>query len=175
MNAVLVPLAEGCEEFEAVPVACRHRGGERGCRGPIGGGEPRRPPAPDTTLDEALQRDYDMVVLPGAKGAGRLEADARVTALLTRMADDGRYTAAICGAPRVLAAAGLLRASGPPPIRGSCKGWRSAMSRCATPASSETASHHLPRPGTAMDFALCLIELLAGQQKRDEVEAQLAR
>jgi hypothetical protein len=29
-------------------------------------------------------------------------------------------------------------------------------------------------PGTAMDFALCLIELLEGQQKRDEVEAQLA-
>jgi hypothetical protein len=30
-------------------------------------------------------------------------------------------------------------------------------------------------PGTAMDFALCLIELLAGQAKREEVEAQLAR
>ncbi|MGH8628956.1 MAG: DJ-1/PfpI family protein, partial [Gammaproteobacteria bacterium] len=56
---------------------------------------------PDTTLDEALLRDYDMVVLPGGtKGAGRLEADARVSALVTRVAEDGRYTAAICAAPR---------------------------------------------------------------------------
>ena len=30
-------------------------------------------------------------------------------------------------------------------------------------------------PGTAMDFALTLIELLAGKQKRDEVEAPLMR
>ena len=30
-------------------------------------------------------------------------------------------------------------------------------------------------PGTAMDFALMLIELLAGKAKRDEVEAPLQR
>ncbi|MEA2093518.1 MAG: DJ-1/PfpI family protein, partial [Pseudomonadota bacterium] len=30
-------------------------------------------------------------------------------------------------------------------------------------------------PGTAMDFALQLIEILAGSQKRDEVEAGLQR
>jgi 4-methyl-5(b-hydroxyethyl)-thiazole monophosphate biosynthesis len=30
-------------------------------------------------------------------------------------------------------------------------------------------------PGTAMDFALSLIELLAGKHKRDEVEAGLQR
>ncbi|MDH5778293.1 MAG: DJ-1 family protein, partial [Gammaproteobacteria bacterium] len=29
--------------------------------------------------------------------------------------------------------------------------------------------------GTAMDFALCLIELLAGKDKRNEVEAPLQR
>jgi 4-methyl-5(b-hydroxyethyl)-thiazole monophosphate biosynthesis len=30
-------------------------------------------------------------------------------------------------------------------------------------------------PGTAMDFALVLIERLAGRQRRDEVEANLLR
>ncbi|MBL8259930.1 MAG: DJ-1 family protein, partial [Candidatus Competibacteraceae bacterium] len=30
-------------------------------------------------------------------------------------------------------------------------------------------------PGTAMDFALALIELLCGRAKRDEVEAALQR
>jgi protein deglycase len=57
---------------------------------------------PDTTLDEALQRDYDMVVLPGgAKVAGRLGRCARVGA--ARAHGRGRHTAAICVAPRVLA------------------------------------------------------------------------
>jgi len=30
-------------------------------------------------------------------------------------------------------------------------------------------------PGTAMDFALTLVELLAGREKRDQVEAGLVR
>ena len=30
-------------------------------------------------------------------------------------------------------------------------------------------------PGTAMDFALTLIELLAGRERRDQVEAALQR
>jgi 4-methyl-5(b-hydroxyethyl)-thiazole monophosphate biosynthesis len=30
-------------------------------------------------------------------------------------------------------------------------------------------------PGTAMDFALTLIELIAGKEKRDEVEGALMR
>ena len=50
-----------------------------------------------------------MIVLPGGMpGADHLKKDARVIELLQRFASAGRYTAAICAAPGVLAHAGLL-------------------------------------------------------------------
>ena len=101
MASVLVPLAQGCEELEAVTVIdlLRRAGidvttagldeqpvhASRGCV-----------LLPDTSLDQALQRDYDMVVLPGGlPGADHLDNDARVHELLKSMADAGQYTAAI--------------------------------------------------------------------------------
>ncbi|MBA2591306.1 MAG: DJ-1/PfpI family protein [Pseudomonadota bacterium] len=182
MTAVLVPLAEGCEELEAVTVIdlLRRAGIEvvsAGLEaGPVVASRGVRL-LPDTTLDEALQRDYDMVVLPGgAKGAGRLEADARVSALLTRMAEEGRYTAAICAAPRVLATAGLLRGKRATAYPGILQAMALAHVTVRDTALERDGKVITSRgPGTAMDFALCLIELLEGQQKRDEVEAQLAR
>jgi protein deglycase len=180
MTAVLVPLAEGCEELEAVTIIdlLRRAGIEvvsAGLEaGPIVASRGVRL-LPDTILDEALQRDYDMVVLPGgAKGAGRLEADARVSALLTRMAQEGRYTAAICAAPRVLATAGLLRGKRATAYPGILRGMADVTVR-DTALERDGKVITSRGPGTAMDFALCLIELLEGQQKRDEVEAQLAR
>jgi 4-methyl-5(b-hydroxyethyl)-thiazole monophosphate biosynthesis len=65
---------------------------------------------PETTLDAVLDQDFDMVVLPGGLGgAQRLEADQRIAVLLRRMTEQGRFVAAICAAPRVLASAGLLK------------------------------------------------------------------
>src|SRR5690606_21989525 len=64
---------------------------------------------PDTTLDAALQEDFDMVVLPGGSpGTENLDQDPRVRELLKKMANSGKFTAAICAAPKVLANAGLL-------------------------------------------------------------------
>ncbi|MCK9530929.1 MAG: DJ-1/PfpI family protein, partial [Gammaproteobacteria bacterium] len=114
MARVLVPLAPGCEELEAVTVidllrragievlsAGLEDGPVTASRGVV--------LVPDTTLDAALRQDFDMVVLPGGgPGSDRLNDDPRVVSLLKRMADAGRYTAAICAAPKVLATAGLL-------------------------------------------------------------------
>lgn len=63
---------------------------------------------PETTLDAVLDQDFKVVLPGGLGGAERLEADRRITALLRRMTEQGRYVAAICAAPRVLAKAGLL-------------------------------------------------------------------
>ncbi len=182
MATVLVPLAQGCEELEAVTVIdlLRRAGLEVVSAGlapgPVVASRGVRL-LPDTTLDEALERPYDMVVLPGgAGGAARLEADARIGTLLRRMAEAGRYTAAICAAPRVLAAAGLLcgkAATGYPGILQGL-GHADVTVRDADLVCDGTVITSRS-PGTAMDFALCLIEVLAGRAKRDEVEAQLAR
>jgi len=179
---VLVPLAPGCEELEAVTVIDLLR---RAGISVVTAGLDREPVrasrgvvlVPDTDLDTALRSDYDMVVLPGGlPGADHLDNDLRVRALLRKMAESGRFTAAICAAPKVLASAGLLagrQATGYP-------GVLDALGLTDTTLSSEpvvTDGKVITSrgPGTAMDFALTLIEELVGKEKRDEVEAKLVR
>ncbi|MCZ6802599.1 MAG: DJ-1/PfpI family protein [Proteobacteria bacterium] len=72
MHNVLIPLAQGCEELEAVTIIDILRRAEinvvtagldkqavTASRGTV--------IVPDTDLDTALQDDYDMVVLPGGR------------------------------------------------------------------------------------------------------------
>jgi 4-methyl-5(b-hydroxyethyl)-thiazole monophosphate biosynthesis len=180
MKSVLVPLAQGCEEIEAVTVIdiLRRAGVEvvsagldahsvRASRGVV--------LIPDTTLDEALKRDYDMVVLPGGQpGTNNLKADARIISLVQRMAQQGKQVAAICAAPAVLAQANLLdgkRATAYPATL-------DAFPNVQQQAAAVVADGNLITsrgPGTAMDFALALVERLAGAARRREVEAGLVR
>ena len=130
---------------------------------------------PATTLDEALAHGYDMLVLPGGlPGTDHLKADARVLKLLQRMNGEGKYVAAICAAPSVLATAGLLdgkRATCYP----TCLDEFSKV-KLQTSAVVEDGNIITSRgPGTAMDFALSLVERLCGKAKRQEVEAGLVR
>jgi 4-methyl-5(b-hydroxyethyl)-thiazole monophosphate biosynthesis len=178
----LVPLAQGCEELEAITIVdlLRRAGIEvitaglddrpvRASRGTV--------LIPDTTLDEVQERGFDMVVLPGGlPGADHLNEDRRVHRLITEMAAGGKPVAAICAAPKVLARAGLL------------KGKTATSFPGAIPESDLAGVHYVESPvvedgniltsrgpGTAMDFALALIERLAGRAKREEVEKPLQR
>jgi protein deglycase len=114
MAKVLVPLADGCEELEAVTIIdLLRRAGIEVVTAGLKPGNVRASRGvqlvPDVTLDVALQDSYDMVVLPGGMpGASHLKDDARIIDLLKKMAAAGKYTAAICAAPMVLAEAGLL-------------------------------------------------------------------
>jgi 4-methyl-5(b-hydroxyethyl)-thiazole monophosphate biosynthesis len=132
---------------------------------------------PDMTLDQALGQDYDMVVLPGGlPGADHLDNDVRLAGLLKQMAADGKYTAAICAAPKVLASTGLLngkRATSYPGVlkSGSVPGMDYVERAVVTDGKVITSRG----PGTAMDFALELIEVLAGTDTRNEVEVGLQR
>jgi 4-methyl-5(b-hydroxyethyl)-thiazole monophosphate biosynthesis len=180
MASVLVPLAQGCEELEAVTVVDLLR---RAGVGVVTAGLDDQPVRasrgmvliPDVTLDEALKQQYDMVVLPGGlPGADYLNADERLRSLLTRMARDGRYTAAICAAPKVLASVGLLGGRKATSFPGVLDEFPAI--EYLTEAVVEDDKIVTSRgPGTAMDFALVLIEKLAGADKRREVEAGLQR
>src|SRR6185503_6074856 len=114
MPRVLVPLAQGCEEIEAVTIIdiLRRADIEVVTAGLVPGTvEASRGVklVPDTELDAVMTEEFDMIVLPGGRGgAERLALDPRILKLLVRAAEGGRYTAAICAAPRVLAEAGLL-------------------------------------------------------------------
>ncbi len=130
---------------------------------------------PDTTLDEVLEQDFDMLVLPGGlPGADHLDRDPRIRRLLNRLAEDGYYVAAICAAPKVLAGAGMLdqrRATAYPGVLDAFP----RVDDLGTPVVSDGRLITSRGPGTAMDFALTLIEALAGGATRERVEAGLVR
>ncbi len=182
MARVLVPLAPGCEELEAVTVidllrragievitAGLESGPVRASRGTV--------LLPDTTLDEVMDEDFDMIVLPGGlPGADNLNADPRIHRLLKRLAAQDRYTAAICAAPKVLASAGLLDGRQATWYPGAVDASALPATRALQEAVVSDGRVVTSRgPGTAMDFALTLIEKLAGADTRQTVEAALLR
>jgi len=180
MKSVLVLFAAGSEELETVTVVdILRRGGVsvslagleagalRGSRGIV--------LMPDTTLDDALKHDYDMVVLPGGQpGTDNLKADARVLKLIRQMSQQGKYVTAICAAPAVLASAGLLGGKQATCFPGALDAFPQVMQRPS--AVVEDGKLITSRgPGTAMDFALTLVERLAGSEKRLAAETGLQR
>jgi 4-methyl-5(b-hydroxyethyl)-thiazole monophosphate biosynthesis len=182
MASVLVPLAQGCEELEAVTIIDLLR---RAGIDVVSAGLDAQPVrasrgtvlVPDTTLDEVVDRDFDMIVLPGGlPGADHLDRDPRVRALLTRTAAAGRFVAAICAAPKVLASSGLLDRRMATSFPGVLDGLDVPGMSYREDAVVQDGKIITSRgPGTAMDFALALIENLAGKAKRDQVEATLQR
>jgi 4-methyl-5(b-hydroxyethyl)-thiazole monophosphate biosynthesis len=180
MASVLVPLAQGCEELEAVTVIDLLR---RAGIGVVTAGLDDQPVRasrgtvliPDVTLDQAATQKYDMIVLPGGlPGADNLDKDPRIHGLLKEVAETGGYTAAICAAPKVLAGDGLLqgrRVTSFPGILEAYEGFEYSDKAVVQDGRLITSRG----PGTAMDFALVLIENLVGRDKRDEVEAALQR
>lgn len=182
MARVLIPLAEGFEELEAITIIDLLRRAEidvvvAGLQPGAVRGSHGISVTPDTTLDEALSADFDMVALPGGlPGSDHLAADPRVRALLQEMAASGRFTAAICAAPRALAAAGVLRgkrATSFPGALGDAALGELTYEEAAVVTDGKVITSR--GPGTAMDFALSLIAALAGESKRQEVEQRLQR
>jgi 4-methyl-5(b-hydroxyethyl)-thiazole monophosphate biosynthesis len=182
MARVLVPLAEGCEELEAVTVIdlMRRAGIEVVAAGLVEGPVKCSRGVvlqPDTTLDEALEHDYDMVVLPGGMpGADNLDDDPRIGELLKKMSSRGEFVAAVCAAPKVLANTGLLAGR----LATSFPGFIDKMEVPDMTFSEDSVVQDgkiitSRGPGTAMDFALVLIENLMGRDVRDDVEDKLQR
>jgi 4-methyl-5(b-hydroxyethyl)-thiazole monophosphate biosynthesis len=182
MPSVLVPLAPGFEDLEATTIVdiLRRAGVEVITAGLTPGlvqGSRGLRVQPDAYLDEVLERDFDMIALPGGlPGSEHLKNDPRIQALLRRLAAAGRYTAAICAAPMALAAAGLLdgrRVTSYPGVvdRLELPGTVYLTQPVVVDGTVVTSRG----PGTAMDFALALVELLVGRAVRDQVEAALVR
>lgn len=183
MAKVLVPLAQGCEELEAVTiidllvraevevvtasldensVITASRGVQL---------------VAQTQLDEVLDQTFDLVVLPGGlPGADYLQQDPRIIQLLQRTEAEGRWVAAICAAPKVLVEAGLLdgkQATSFPGVidQNPAVGMQYLNQSVVEDGRVITSKG----PGTAMDFALTLIEKLMGLEKRLAVEKALQR
>jgi 4-methyl-5(b-hydroxyethyl)-thiazole monophosphate biosynthesis len=180
MARVLIPLAQGCEELEAVTIIDLLRRAEIEV---VSAGLDEQPVTasrgtvllPDTILDAVVDEDFDMLVLPGGlPGADHLDRDPRIHSMLQRLAQSGCYTAAICAAPKVLANAGLLSGKSATSYPGFLEPFPQ-VNAVTAPVVIDGKVITSRGPGTAMDFALQLIETLTDRDTRDRIEAQLVR
>ncbi len=180
-GTILVPLAQGFEEIEAVTIVdvLRRAGLDVTVAGlgpgPIEGahGIALTTDCELSAVDAARLR---MIVLPGGMpGTTNLVEDERVLRIVRELARTGRPTAAICAAPTVLARAGVLegkRATCYPGFQGELGGAKAVDERVVRAGNVLTSQG----PGTALEFALAIVEDLCGAAKaRDLGRAMIAR
>ena len=179
MKRVLVPLAPGFEEIEATTIidVLRRAGVEvvvaGTVSGPIEGSRGIRVTA-DLPLDQADAGSFDMIAVPGGgKGVEELKQHPRMLPLLGEFTARGKHVAAICAAPSLLAAAGLLcgkQVTSHPSVQAQV-----APSTLYTEARVAVDGKIITSrgPGTAMEFALKLVEILVGPEKVRELKAAM--
>ncbi|TGK17529.1 DJ-1/PfpI family protein [Leptospira fluminis] len=177
MPKVLVPFAAGMEEMEAVIIVdvLRRAGIHVTTAGLVPGPiEASRGTKhlPDTTLSEILEDEFDMIVLPGGnKGTQNLDQDPNLLSLLKRFKAEKRKISAICAAPRVLKNHGILE----PGQKFTAFPGSVSESPEYTGSRLEESGDVLTSigPGSAFEFALRIVELLSGREKKNEVESGL--
>jgi 4-methyl-5(b-hydroxyethyl)-thiazole monophosphate biosynthesis len=178
MKSICIPLANGFEEIEAITlIDVLRRAGFRVTTCGLGGLQPRGTHnvvvVADLTIEDALKRKWDMVLLPGGMpGATNLRDDSNVGELLNQTADDGGYVGAICAAPIVLARFGFVngkKATSYPGFKEQMPGADYSEERVVCDGKVLTSRG----PGTAMEFALVVTELLDSRAKADELRKQM--
>lgn len=175
---ILVPIAQGSEEMEAViAIDVLRRAGMDVCVAAVGELNTRCSRdvviQADITLSELAAQDWDLILLPGGMpGAKHLSESEHLLELLEAQLKQGRWLAAICAAPEVvLARAGLIADK----VATCHPGFQQQLA-------TQVAELSLDRvvvdgnlvtsqgPGTAFEFALTLVELLKGPALRLELE-----
>ncbi len=179
MSSAVVILADGFEEIEAVTqidvlrragvdvtVAGLHDGVAEGAHG-IG-------VVTDTTID-ALDFEPDLVVLPGGlPGAERLGNSDEVVSLLRRQHAAGRTIGAICAAPAYAPVrAGVLDGKHATCYPSFEKHFDDSTTFLADRVVVDGNVVTSRGPGTALEFALALVEEVAGSDTADELRSAM--
>jgi len=172
---VLVPVADGSEEIEAVCLidALRRAGAEvtvasvDGLQVTASRGVKL---VADARIADCTSQTYDCIVLPGGMpGAEHLRDCVALIGMLKKQKQAGRLYGAICASPAVaLQPHGLLegiKATCYPSLRSKLDPRYVSDERVVVDRNCATSQG----PGTAIEFALQLVELLFGPQKAKEV------
>ncbi len=178
---VYVLLGEGFEDIEAItPVDVLRRAGAQVKTAGIGGREVRGghgvPVVADCTVEEIDPDALEMIVIPGGLGGvASINASKTALAAIERAWRDGRYVAAICAGPTVLA--GLHISDGHAVT--SYPGTKPQMGPVDYREDAVVVDGKLITsrgPGTATAFSLQLAELLCGADAaRETAGGWLAR
>lgn len=181
MTRVLVPLAQGCEDLEAVTIinVLRRAGMELLSAGldsaPVKGARGLQF-IPDSLLEDVKNRDFDLVVLPGGQpGTENLRRDSRIRELLLRQKDKGAWIAAVCAAPLALADAGLLQGKKATCYPGALDSVAHGAALVDAPVVVDGKLITGRSAGMCLDFSLALVEALLGVGKRLETEERMVR
>jgi len=171
MSKVLVPIAEGFEEIEAISIIdVMRRAGIEVIMGsldehPLVKGANGITVQTDRPIAGLSADDLDMIVLPGGWGGTKaLAHDAGVQSLLKEMDNAGKNIGAICAAPFALDAAGVLKEGYTcyPSVEEQIK---TAGYQGSKHAVIETENVMTSRgPGTAICFGLAIVKKLVGEE-----------
>ena len=127
----------------------------------------------DTKLADVELDQVDAVIIPGGKeGTDRLGADEAVCYTLQRAFEAGKVVAAICAAPSVLGACGILegkRARCYPGFEGKLTG-AEFVDEMAVVDGNVVTSRGL---GTSMEFGFALLEVLVSKETAEKVRGEI--
>lgn len=122
----------------------------------------------DALLENAVEGDFDALLLPGGPAVKKLRENEKVIALIRRFHSEGKPIAAICAAPLLLKDAGLI------------DGRRFTAHFSTEDELPENTCERLVNDGeiltsrgagTSLEFGLALVEMLVGKAVSEEVSA----
>lgn len=179
MKKVIIPITDGFEEIEALTVVdlLRRSGIEvtlASLRPGTVTGRNKIEVTCDTTLNLALEKDYDMLVLIGGQqNMIDLRKDDRVIKLVKDMTKKDKFVTAICAAPLILKRAAVIEGKNLTSYPGAKDDLKE---NCIYKEERVVVDGKLitsQGPGTAIEFALKLIEVLIDVEKSNEIKHQV--
>lgn len=176
MKKVLIPLAEGFEEIEALATTdvLRRAGLEvvlAGLPGTIVEGASGIKVIADKKINDVKAGDFDCVVLPGGDpGYQNLGKSKKVFDIINHMNDYQKPIAAICASPSILGKMGILDDRKATIYPGMEKDIPRPRSGKVIVDGHVITSEG---PGTAIDFALEIVKTLLGSGKEKEIKKSI--
>ena len=176
-KTVLVPVADGIEEIETVTIVdTLRRCGAAVTVASVSGRNIKASRGVNLTADvmlsDCLENEYDLIALPGGMpGAEHLRNSKDLVGMLKAQNAAGRLYAAICASPAVVFQRhGLLDGK-----KATC--FPSFLDLLEAPSGDKVVVDGncitSQGPGTALSFALTLVEQLCGADKRREIAEQM--
>ena len=176
MKKVLVPIAEGFEEIEAITIVDILRRAD--IEVIMAGLDRKRIKGAhgieikcDIHIDDVKSNEFDMIVLPGGMPGGlNLKNSKKVQELLGEMDQDGKLIGAICAAPIALNEAKVLKSSY------TCyPSFEEQIDKSKYISSEDIVSDQniitSNGPKSAIKFALMLVEKLSSNEKKKKLKS----
>jgi len=172
MSGILILLAQGFEEIEAITVIdLLRRAGIEVTTASLTGdmmvtGSHNVTIKADVILDKVEVDDFDGIFLPGGQpGSKNLKENSGVLDLLRLFNEQRKWVTAICAAPLVLKEAGIISGKHITSYPATKEAFKPQFYR---EESVVTDGHIITSRGvgTAIDFSLTLIEIFKGKEER---------